>query len=635
MDRFFGLIIESVLFLFQNLCAPLFGFFSNSNWNGFAKLIERETSSNTLISFIENNRILIFISDFMINRYDNFIPFYKKNQILFWLGGILLLYLTLLIIAISNYVKRKKIEKNISKEFGKIDLRVKQKTGKLNLTNEHLQLEMSRLNDTIKHLRQLNKAIETMHLGVVITDLADKIIYINRAHAQMHGYDPDELLGKFSSVFTSNVLRDEIDLDKIVEWKGKMSRSSNIKKDGSIFDVQLISDIVFNDDNEPIAIVTTCEDISERSKSEKQLKNSEENFRRIFDNIQDVYYEIDIDGIIREISPSVINITDINRESLIGKPMDMLYANTKQRNNLLRALKKEETVTDYEILIKNEKLKKQIQCSVTAKLMLDDSGLPMKIIGSMRNITARKNAELEQARVLKTLQQANKELRDFAYVTSHDLKSPLRAINTLANWLSLDYADKFDDKAKEQMNLLLSRVDRMHNLIEAIFQYSSLGNFQGKKEKVLLHELVYNEIKKLNAPESIKISIVSKLPEISYEKNRISQVFQHLLSNAIQFMTKDEGAVTIDFKNMPDQWIFSVADTGPGIENKYFTQIFEMFKTLQSRDEYESSGIGLTIVKKIIEMNGGKIWLESTVGVGTTFFFSILKNPPNNTDSED
>ncbi len=613
-EQFFSNCLQTFLLMFQR------------------NLVQVEDSltpekQNTLLTFIRNNKVLIYVSDTMLDLYNKFLPFYQQNRVYFWLGGILLIYLILISITISNYIKRKKLEKNISKEYNKIDLRVKQKTGKLNLTNEHLQLEMSRLNDTIKHLKQLNKAIETMHLGVSITDLGGKITYINKANAKMHGYDPDELLGKFSAIFTSNVLREDIDLEKISEWQGKVRRSSNIKKDGSIFDVQLISDIVRNEEDNPIAIVTTCEDISERAKSEQQLKDSEENFRRIFDNIQDVYYEIDIDGIISEISPSVKFITGISRESLIGKPMDILYANTKQRNNLLRALKKEETVTDYEILIKNEKEDKEVQCSVTAKLMLDDSGLPMKIIGSMRDITARKEAELEQVRVMKNLQSANKELRDFAYVTSHDLKSPLRAINTLANWLSLDYADKFDDKAKEQMNLLLSRVDRMHSLIEAIFQYSSLGNFQGKKDKVNLHELVYGEIKKLNAPEGINVSISNKLPEIIYERDRITQVFQHLIGNAIQFMKKDKGSVVIDCKDMADQWVISIADTGPGIENKYFNQIFEMFKTLQSRDEIETSGIGLTIVKKIIEMNGGKIWLESTIGQGTTFFFTILKQP--------
>ena len=271
-----------------------------------------------------------------------------------------------------------------------------------------------------------------------------------------------------------------------------------------------------------------------------------------------------------------------------------LYTHAKQRDNFLKALKKDEKVHDYEIMLKGMENSTSIPCSVTAKLILDDSGLPLKIIGSMRNITDRKLAEAKQAQILKDLTQANKELRDFSYVTSHDLKSPLRAINTLANWIFLDYADKFDDKAKEQMNLLLGRVERMHQLIEGIFQFSSLGSYTGKKEKVDLNSLVDAIIEKIKPPKGIKINIDAELPTINYEKERIEQVFEHLLKNAVQFMKKETGKISIDCTEEEEKWIFNVTDTGPGIAKKYLDQIFEMFKTLQSRDDLETSGIGLT-----------------------------------------
>jgi len=565
------------------------------------------------------------ISDFFVNTYHKIPPFYRDNKQSVWIMGICLLFLILALLSIVNLSKRRRLEKELKKEYEKIDLRVKEGTSKLRLKEDYLSNEIEQMREHEKYLRQIKQSIETMKLGVCISDVTGKILYVNPAQAEMHGYDADELLGKNSSLFTSNILREEIDINQIKEWQGNIRRSSNIRKDKVIFPVQLISDLVRDENDKIIAIVTTCEDITKRSHDEEALKSSEENFRRIFDNIQDIYYEVDIDGIIKEISPSIDTITNHSRESLIGKPMNDLYANTRQRDNFLRALKKEEKVHDYEIMIRGKEEDTQVPCSVTAKLILDDSGLPLKIIGSMRNITARKKIEEEQQQVMKDLKQANKELRDFAYVTSHDLKSPLRAINTLANWLYLDYADKFDDKAKEQMNLLLGRVERMHHLIEAIFQFSSLGSYQGKKEEVDLNNIVDGVIKKLAPPDNIYIRIDQELPTISYEKERIEQVFEHLISNAVQFINKPDGKVDIGCVEEENEWQFYVRDNGPGIEKKYFDQIFEMFKTLQSRDELETSGIGLTIVKKIIEMNDGKVWLESKVKVGSTFFFTVPK----------
>lgn len=565
------------------------------------------------------------IQQFFVKSYLSIPPFYQKNRNTIWIVAICLVIFLVLLSSILNYIKRKTLEKTLKKEYDKIDSRVRDATAKMRLTEEHLRSEIDQIEEKEKYLKQIKQSIETMKLGVTITDVHGKILYVNPAQAEMHGYNQDELLGKNSSIFTSNVLREEVDLNKLKEWQGKIRKSSNIRKDKVIFPVQLISDLVRDESGKITAIVSTCEDITKRSHDEEALKSSEENFRRIFDNIQDIYYEVDIDGIIKEISPSINLITNHTREKLIGKPMNDLYANSRQRDNFLRALKKEEKVYDYEIMIKGKEEDQPVPCSVTAKLILDDSGLPLKIIGSMRDITDRKKAEDQQKMVMKDLKQANKELRDFAYVTSHDLKSPLRAINTLANWLYLDYADKFDEKAKEQMHLLLGRVERMHHLIEAIFQFSSLGSHMGKPEEVDLNMLVDNVLKKLNPPDKFFIRVDEELPKINYDKERIEQVFEHLVSNALQFINKEDGKINIGCVEEENEWQFYVKDNGPGIEKKYFEQIFEMFKTLQSRDEIETSGIGLTIVKKIIEMNEGRVWLESKIDIGSTFFFTVPK----------
>ena len=242
-----------------------------------------------------------------------------------------------------------------------------------------------------------------------------------------------------------------------------------------------------------------------------------------------------------------------------------------------------------------------------------------------REISEREKAEAHQAKLLETIEKTNEELKDFAYIVSHDLKAPLRGISTLTEWIVNDYADKLDEDGKEQMNLLSSRVDRMHNLIEGVLQYSRVGRVEEQHVEVNLSELVPEIIDMVSPPENIEITIGSELPKVTCEQTRIMQVFQNLLSNAIKYMDKPEGHIEINFREEADSFVFSVSDNGPGIEEKYFKKIFQLFQTLSARDEFESTGVGLTVTKKIVELFGGRIWVESEPGKGSTFFFTLPK----------
>jgi signal transduction histidine kinase len=240
-------------------------------------------------------------------------------------------------------------------------------------------------------------------------------------------------------------------------------------------------------------------------------------------------------------------------------------------------------------------------------------------------IGEREKAEHKQEDLLKELESVNQELKDFAYIASHDLKAPLRAIKTLADWISTDYASKIDADGQEQLRLLRQRVDRMHNLIDGILQYSRVGRVREKVVEVELDKLVPEIIDMLAPPANIKITVETKMPTLKCEETRITQVIQNLLSNAIKYMNKPEGLIKVSCVEEGEFWKFSVADNGPGIEKKHWERIFKIFQTLAPRDEFESTGIGLTVVKKIVELYGGNIWLESEVGQGTTFFFTFPK----------
>jgi len=242
-----------------------------------------------------------------------------------------------------------------------------------------------------------------------------------------------------------------------------------------------------------------------------------------------------------------------------------------------------------------------------------------------KEIRVRQKAENKQKQLLEKVENINQELKNFAYIVSHDLKAPLRAIGSLSDWLRTDYEDKLDDEGRELIRLMDTRVKRMHNLIEGILQYSRVGRISEEKVEVDLNDVVSGAIDLIPPPDNIRIEVVDKLPKIVFEKTRIMQVFQNLISNAIKYMDKAKGEITIGCNENNRHYKFYVTDNGPGIDEKYFDKIFQIFQTLNARDNFESTGVGLSLVKKIVEMYGGKIWVESKLQEGSTFYFSLPK----------
>jgi len=220
---------------------------------------------------------------------------------------------------------------------------------------------------------------------------------------------------------------------------------------------------------------------------------------------------------------------------------------------------------------------------------------------------------------------ANKELKEFAYIVSHDLKAPLRAISQLTHWISEDYSEAFDTDGKERMDLIIKRVKRMDGLIDGILRYSRVGRIREKEECLDLNLLVNEVINNIAPPDNVWITFENKLPVVFRDSARMEQVFQNLIGNAIKFMDKREGIIRVGCVDEGAYWKFSVSDNGPGIDKRYHDKIFRIFQTLVPRDEHESTGIGLTLVKKIIKLYGGYVWVESEAGRGTTFFFTLPK----------
>ena len=262
----------------------------------------------------------------------------------------------------------------------------------------------------------------------------------------------------------------------------------------------------------------------------------------------------------------------------------------------------------------------------------DQQGVIRGLVGISRDITEHKQLEeaLKQHRdrlgnLVAELETANRELKDFAYVVSHDLKAPLRAISRLTAWLVEDYAGAFDPEGKEMAALLISQVRRMDNLIDGILRYSRIGRVAGNEMEIDLETVLKSVIATLAPPPTIRIDYDSPLPVILADATRIFQVFQNLIGNAVKFIDSPQGSIRINCTDSGSHWTFSISDNGPGIEKKYHERIFQIFQRLTTDDDMESTGIGLSIVKKIIEFYGGDIWVESTVGEGSCFYFTLPK----------
>jgi signal transduction histidine kinase len=221
----------------------------------------------------------------------------------------------------------------------------------------------------------------------------------------------------------------------------------------------------------------------------------------------------------------------------------------------------------------------------------------------------------------------NHKLNQFTYVASHDLKAPLRAIANLSQWIEEDLEGTMNEDSRKNMDLLRTRVKRMEALINGILQYSRLGHVSKKNEVFAVNDMLNEILDGLNCPPGFRIDIATDMPTVKTARVPLSQIFSNLLSNAIKYHEHPEsGQISISARPLNNtEYEFSVADNGPGIAPQYHEKIFQIFQTLNPRDEIESTGIGLTIVQNLVEQLGGKIHLDSAEGQGSTFRFTLPK----------
>lgn len=269
------------------------------------------------------------------------------------------------------------------------------------------------------------------------------------------------------------------------------------------------------------------------------------------------------------------------------------------------------------------------------EIILDEAQRPIWISGTILDITQRKKLELELKQLNNNLEKravelraSNAELERFAYVASHDMQEPLRMVSSFLTLLEKRLNDQLDDTAKKYIHFAIDGSERMKRLIQDLLQYSRIGKGDKDKAPVPLHEVVA-AVLQMYAPtlEETGANVqMDELPVVIGNKTQLTQLFQNLVGNALKYRSEDTPLIKIGCKEENGEWLFSVSDNGIGIDPKFYAKVFVIFQRLHNKSEFSGTGIGLAICKKIIENHGGRIWVESTPGKGSTFYFTIPKN---------
>ncbi|MGF7117881.1 sensor histidine kinase [Methanobacterium oryzae] len=359
--------------------------------------------------------------------------------------------------------------------------------------------------------------------------------------------------------------------------------------------------------------------------SQLELSELKDEYYDLFESAPTGYFILDNAGVIKDVNQAGVNILELEKGNIVSN--SFLYFVKPEFIKTYAHYRKEAIETQKKQSFELELIKKDRNIiNVFIEMSMRRKGFRIAII----DISVLKETEEMLKKTLEKLKSSNEELRQFSFITSHDLQEPLRIIASFTQLLEKRYKDKLDKDADDYINFIVNAAIRMKEMIKGLRNYSSIEG--GKLKQVNANEALNmalsnlkNEIKENNAEITY-----DSLPTVIIDEDQLIQLFQSLLSNAIKFR-KQEVPPKIHISGVEDEinneYIFSVSDNGIGIEEQYTDKIFEVFKRLHTIEEYEGLGIGLAISKKIVEHNGGRIWVKSELGLGSTFYFTIPVEP--------
>ncbi len=454
--------------------------------------------------------------------------------------------------------------------------------------------------------------------------------YVNARLAEINGYAAEELIDKKGPkdfIFPEDWPTVEENIGKRLsgEIESLHSEFRAITKDNRIINVEVYGSRTMYRGRP--AVVGTLLDITDRKLAEEKLRESEEKYRTILENIEDGYYEADLAGNFTFFNDSMCRISRTPREELMGMN-NRQYTDKENARKVFQIFNKvyrtgePDRELDWEI-IRKDGTKGYVEASVS--LQKDSSGKPIGFRGIARDVTERKRAEEALREKTEELARSNKDLEQFAYVASHDLQEPLRMVTSYIRLLARRYKGKLDSDADEFISFAVDGAIRMWKLINDLLTYSRVG-MPGQELEPTDCETVLNQSLnnlKVAIEENGAVVTHDPLPTVMGDNPQLVQLFQNLIGNAIKFRGNEPPHVHVSASRNGNGWIFSVRDNGIGIAPEYTERIFNLFQRLHSREEYPGTGIGLAVCQKIVEEHRGRIWVESEVGKGATFYFIL------------
>ena len=479
---------------------------------------------------------------------------------------------------------------------------------------------------------RFRRTFELAGSGIAHVDLEGRFLRVNRSLCNILGYAEEDLVGRTVKELSHPDDRDMTDAARSRLHSGELesarAQKRYVRKDGSIVWVDLTVALVRDAEGRLLYEIAVFDDDTQRKSAELAMRRSEERFRGLTEVSSDWYWEQDAELRIVEVSRSVEEAIGMPRAAFLGKrrweggsPVG-ITAEEQAAHHALQAARLPFRGLEYGVTDPQGRVR---YMSISGKPRFDARGNFTGYQGVGRDITGRRAAEAALRQAHDELARSNAELEQFAYVASHDLQEPLRMISSYTQLLLRRYGTALDGDAREFMDYIVDGAARMKQLIEDLLAYSRVGTHHAEFAAVDCGKALKRALTNLRAAIEGSGTAVThdELPTLQADESQLVQLFQNLIGNALKFHGTQAPKLHVGAIDRGGEWEFSVRDNGIGIEPQYFERIFLVFQRLHGKGEYPGTGIGLAICKKVVARHGGRIWLESALGQGSTFYFTL------------
>jgi PAS domain S-box-containing protein len=470
--------------------------------------------------------------------------------------------------------------------------------------------------------------VKVMPTPLLLADCRRQVIFANRASELLFGYSVGEMLGMPAELLVPEQLR-SIFVDFLSNLGAEAGTHTATKSDLRILrkDGSELSKTVTVQSAEVNAGPTTCIFLEEPLPS-PGVQDAEQRMTALVESAEDAILTKSLDGLIRSWNPGAERLLGYKAAEIIGQPITLLLPEDRydEETMILDKIRRGQRVAHFETMRRKQN-GTLIDVSLTISPIRDRSGTIVGASKIMRDITQRKHSESELRRRNMELAQLNADLDDFVYTASHDLRSPLTAVNSVIQWM-LEDDHSLSPQSQERLALIRNRTARMQRLLSDIRDYARGGRTAVTSGPTMTAaELVKDVVALSHLPEGFTVDIDPSLETVSVRRVPAEQIFHNLVNNAIKHHDRRTGRVTVSVVSNLESLRFSVLDDGPGVPADHKEAIFEMFKTLKPRDEVEGSGLGLSLVRKIVGRLGGKCGVEPAGERGSNFWFDWPHSP--------